>query len=84
MKLIIDVPDNVYAKVMEYYEHNGIVEAVYGYIYRGIPLEQISDEIDQKQYDFMSDGDYNEGIRFGLMLAYQIIDKYRCGRKVEK
>lgn len=40
-------------------------------------LEQIRDEIDQKQYDFMSDGDYNEGIRFGLMLAYQIIDKYK-------
>ena len=40
-------------------------------------LEQIRDEIDQKQYDYMSDGDYDEGIRFGLMLAYQIIDKYR-------
>ena len=38
MKLIIDVPDNVYAKVMEYYEHNEIVEAVYGYIYRGTPI----------------------------------------------
>lgn len=40
-------------------------------------LEQIRDEIDQKQYDFMDDKDYDEGIRFGLMLAYQIIDKYR-------
>lgn len=48
MKLIIDVPDNVYAKVMEYYEHNGIVEAVYGYIYRGIPFEQITADIAQK------------------------------------
>ena len=81
MKLIIDVPDNVYAKVMEYYEHNGIVEAVYGYIYRGIPLDKISDEIDQKQYDFMDDKDYDEGIRFGLMLAYQIIDKYKGDNK---
>jgi len=41
-------------------------------------LDKISTEIDQKQYDFMSDGDYNEGIRFGLMLAYQIIDKYKA------
>ena len=32
-------------------------------------------EIDQKHYDFMSDKDYDEGVRFGLMLAYQIIDK---------
>lgn len=40
-------------------------------------LQEIRDEIDQKQYDFMDDKDYDEGIRFGLMLAYQIIDKYR-------
>ncbi len=44
-------------------------------------LDNIRDEIDQKQYDFMSDGDYNEGIRFGLMLAYQIIDKYRAEKE---
>ena len=37
-------------------------------------LEDIKAEIDQKQYDFMSDKDYDEGVRFGLMLAYQIID----------
>ena len=41
-------------------------------------LDKIKDEIDQKQYDFMSDGDYNEGVRFGLMLAYQILDKYKA------
>ena len=40
-------------------------------------IESIRDEIDQKQYDFMNDKDYDEGIRFGLMLAYRIIDKYR-------
>lgn len=40
-------------------------------------LDKIRAEIDQKQYDFMDDKDYDEGIRFGLMLAYQIIDKYR-------
>lgn len=40
-------------------------------------LDKINAEIDQKQYDFMADKDYDEGIRFGLMLAYQIIDKYR-------
>lgn len=40
-------------------------------------LDKIMAEIDQKQYDFMDDKDYDEGIRFGLMLAYQIIDKYK-------
>ena len=41
-------------------------------------LGKIRAEIDQKQYDFMDDKDYDEGIRFGLMLAYQIIDKYKA------
>ena len=40
-------------------------------------LDKIEAEIDQKQYDFMDDKDYDEGIRFGLMLAYQIINKYK-------
>lgn len=38
---------------------------------------KIRAELDQKQYDFMDDKDYDEGVRFGLMLAYQIIGKYR-------
>jgi hypothetical protein len=41
-------------------------------------LDKIRAEIDQKQYDFMADKDYDDGIRFGLMLAYQIIDKYNA------
>lgn len=40
-------------------------------------LDKIRAEIDQKQYAFMDDKDYDEGIRFGLMLAYQIVDKYK-------
>ena len=76
MKLIIDVPDNVYAKVMEYYEHNQIVEAVYGYIYRGTPIpdnatvcdiEQIRTEIEESRYGLVNDG---------LDLALKIIDKH--------
>lgn len=39
-------------------------------------LDKIRAEIEQKQYDFMDDKDYDEGIRFGLMLAYQTVDKY--------
>ena len=73
MKLIIDVPDNVYAKVMEYYEHNKIVEAVYSYIYCGIPLEQIRAEIAD-----LDDADYDyEGYYKAVTDALQIVDKYR-------
>lgn len=39
-------------------------------------FDKIRAEIDQKQYDYMSDGDYDEGIRFALMLAYQIINRH--------
>lgn len=68
MKLIIDIPDNVYANITKYCEHSEIVEAIYGYIYRGIPLEQIRDEIEQSRYGLVNDG---------LDLALKIIDKYR-------
>lgn len=46
-------------------------------------LDKIRAEIDQKQYNFMADKDYDEGIRFGLMLAYQIIDKYKAESEVQ-
>ena len=48
-----------------------------------VVLEKIKAEIDQKQYDFMANKDYDEGIRFGLLLAYQIIDKYIEGSENE-
>ena len=38
MKLIIDIPDNDYSQIKEYYEKNDIVEATYSYIYHGTPL----------------------------------------------
>jgi hypothetical protein len=41
MKLIIDIPDNEYRHIKEYYEKNDIVEAIYSYIiYRGTPLDE--------------------------------------------
>lgn len=40
MKLIIDIPDNEYKHIKEYYEKNDTVEAIYSYIYHGIPLEE--------------------------------------------
>ena len=40
MKLIIDIPENEYRHIKEYYEKNDIVEATYSYIYHGIPLKQ--------------------------------------------
>ena len=47
-------------------------------------LDKIRAEIEQKQYYFMDDKDYDEGIRFGLMLAYQTVDKYKTESEEEK
>lgn len=47
-------------------------------------LDKIRAEIDLKQYDFMADKDYDEGVRFGLMLAYQIIGKYKTESEDKK
>ena len=44
-------------------------------------LDKIRAEIEQEQDDFMDDKDYDEGVRFGLMMAYQIIDKYTADRE---
>lgn len=74
MKLIVDVPDNVYAKVLDYYEHNEIIEAVYGYIYRGIPLEQIRAEIDRLHYHPKLDYIKNDEV---VEMALEIIDRHR-------
>lgn len=40
MKLIIDITENEYRHIKEYYEKNDIAEATYSYIYHGIPLKQ--------------------------------------------
>jgi hypothetical protein len=43
MKLIIDIPDNDFRHIKEYYEKNDTVEATYSYIYHGIPLPNTFD-----------------------------------------
>ena len=81
MKLIINI-DEDYVKIIN---KNGASNYPEEVIKNGTPLDDVLDkiraEIDQKQYDFMADKDYDEGIRFGLMLAYQIIDKHREGEQ---
>lgn len=76
MKIVIEMKPQTWALVRE----GQIPVRAYECIVKGTPLRYVLDEIrteiDQKQYDFMESKDYDEGVRFGLMLAYQIIDKY--------
>lgn len=38
-------------------------------------IEEVRAEIDKAQEPYMTSTAYDEGVRFGLMLAYQIVDK---------
>lgn len=40
-------------------------------------LDRIKADIEKQQYGFMNSKDYANGVRFGLMLAYKIIKKYK-------
>jgi len=40
-------------------------------------LDRIKADIEIQQYGFMNSKDYANGVRFGLMLAYKIIKKYK-------
>lgn len=40
-------------------------------------LDRIKADIEKQQYGFMDNKDYCNGVRFGLMLAYKIIKKYK-------
>lgn len=38
MEIVIDIPEEDYRQIKEYYEKNDTVEATYSYIYHGTPL----------------------------------------------
>lgn len=47
-------------------------------VMNGIPLDDVKAEIDKAQEPYKTSTAYDEGVRFGLMLAYQIVDKYKA------
>lgn len=82
MKLIIDIPDDEYRHIKEYYEKNDIVEATYSYIYHGIPLDDVLDKIRAEIKKAMEDFYYDEhdlGVRAGFRFALEIIGNYEKG-----
>lgn len=40
----------------------------------------IKKDIANKRKQYMADNDYNDGVRLGLMLAYQMVDKHISGK----
>ena len=87
MELIIDIPEETfkyYVTLANKGEQIGNLERI---VLDGTPLpkylNKIKNEIDLKQYSFMAISSYDEGIRFGLMMAYQIIDNHLEGSENE-
>ena len=88
MKRIIDIPDNEYRHIKEYYEKNDIVEATYSYIYHGTPLDDVFDKIRaeiETKYgqcdicEYFEEDDISEYRGIGdIADILQIIDKYKA------
>lgn len=47
MQIVIDIPEEDYRQIKEYYEKNDTVEATYSYIYHGTPLPKGHKIIDE-------------------------------------
>ena len=80
VKLIIEIPKADYLAFSELSEKEKVNELSYyeRIIANGIPLDDVKAEIDKAQEPYKTSTAYDEGVRFGLMLAYQIIDKYKA------
>ena len=45
MKIVIEIPENEYRHIKEYYEKNDIVESIYSYVYHGTPLPNTNGKV---------------------------------------
>ena len=75
------MPNSIKCKIKHLCHNGTLTERERDRILKALEQEHVLDkiraEIEQEQDDFMDDKDYDEGVRFGLMVAYQITDKYR-------
>ena len=82
MKIVIDIPRKEYERAKKGEWNCTIINKA---VADATPLEKVLDDIkadiDAKQYSYMADKDYDEGIRFGLMLAYQIVNRHISGKE---
>jgi len=88
VKLIIKLPKKTVARIRSNYGHgckgiyDGDKDKIVNAVYHGIPFDDVKAEIDKAQEPYITSTAYDEGVRFGLMLAYQIVD--RCKAESEE
>ena len=68
MKLIIDIPEEMYEQIKDGYVPLGISK----YLKNGIPLDDVKAEIGQGYC--MPSNEYDKGRNYGLYMAKQILD----------
>lgn len=79
VKLIIEISKDQYKARQNWVTNpKRMVDEVDIAIAHGIPLDDVKAEIDKAQEPYMTSTAYDEGVRFGLMLAYQIVDKCKA------
>jgi len=85
MKLIINIPEVYYEALSKTEEiissqRSGktLMSVIYSAVGNGTPLDTVKAEIDKAQEPYQTSTAYDEGVRFGLMLAYQIVDRYKA------
>lgn len=81
MKLIIDIPDEAYNRLLTEQHLPNRLDIEY-FIVHGIPLDKIRAEISENIEVFrMSDWETNNILADGLQMALNIIDGYREGEE---
>ena len=80
MKLIIDIPEDTAKEIKDNAMFAESIASqikwdVTSAIVNGTPLDDVKAEIDKAQEPYITNTAYDEGVRFGLMLAYQIVDR---------
>ena len=83
MKLIIDIPEDTAKEIKDNAMFAESIASqikwdVTSAIVNGIPLDDVKAEIDKAQEPYITNTAYDEGVRFGLMLAYQIVDRCKA------
>ena len=76
VKLIVEIPKDYYEIIKHDVDNHLTDYRPFEIIANGTLLDDVKAEIDKAQEPYITSTAYDEGVRFGLMLAYQIVDRY--------
>ena len=77
MKLVIDIPDDIWGKVKDGYVPLGISK----HLQNGTPLEKVLEDIKAEINRKANSGQWSEATVYGMQKALTIIDKHISGKE---